>query len=110
VNVTGGQTSVVVPAGKSYCVKIRFSAMMRCTQSGAADECFIRAVAGAFVADPAINGITFSREDTTYSVRSFEWVKELGAGTHIVRMQAAVQNIATSFDIQAWTFDVETSQ
>jgi hypothetical protein len=109
VNVPGGQIPVVVPAGKTYCVKIRFSAQMRCTDSAAGDECFIRALAGANMADPAINGITFSAEDATYSVRSFQWIKELGAGTHNVRVQAAVQNAATSFSIQAWTLDVETS-
>ena len=63
------------------------------------------------VFDPPLNGITFARDQgIATGTRSFQWVKRLSAGTHVVRVQAGVQNAATSFEIQAWTLDVESSK
>jgi hypothetical protein len=111
VNVTGTQTAVVVPAGQTYCVKIRFSAVMQCSATASVDRCVIRVLAGASLADPALDVVVFAGEDGgNYGVRSFQWVKELGPGRHVVRAQAKVQNAVTMFNIRTWTLDVETTE
>jgi hypothetical protein len=108
VNVPGAAATVTVPAGKSYCVKVRFSVQMRCFGSAGNDECFIRVVSGGGVVfDPSIE-VSFSTTQSV-GVRSFEWVKELGPGSHAVRVQAVVQDAATQFDLQMWTLNVEVT-
>ena len=40
------------------------------------------------------------------SAHAYEWVKRVGEGPHIVRIERRVGNAATSFWWDDWTFDV----
>ena len=111
-SVPGAAVSITIPAGESQCVKVRFSVQMRCVESAEADLCGIRVIVPFLTTFyPNINGVTFASEQgNAMSVRSFDWVARLDAGSHIVRLQAGVQNAATSFELHAWTMNVEIAK
>ena len=48
-------------------------------------------------------------EDGTASAHAYEWIKRVGDGPHIVRIERRVGNAATSFWADDWTFDVSLS-
>jgi hypothetical protein len=112
VNLPGAVATVDIPAGEIRCVKVRFSASVSCSQTAQSDVCVVRAgEIGGSVFDPAVNGIDFADEQgDALRTHSFEWVKQLSAGSHTIRVQAAVQNAATKFTIGAWTMDVEQTK
>jgi hypothetical protein len=111
VNLPGAVPTINVPAGETQCVKVRFSAMVSCSQTGDADICSILVVEPGVVAfDPPFNGVNFIVENNNYEARSFEWVKELGAGSHTIRVLAGVQKPATVFQIPIWTLDIEQTK
>ena len=112
VAVPGAAITINVPAGEQRCVKLRFSALARCPNTGVVnDECFIRMVdVGSNLAAPPVNGLSYAAEEGRFLVRSYEWIKILDAGSHILRPEAAVQNAATNFDIATWTFSVDVSE
>jgi hypothetical protein len=92
-------------------VKVRFSSVASCTDTAAFDLCAIRvAIPNAEIFDPPVNGVDFVAPGAAPAARSFEWVKRLGAGKHTIRVQAAVQNAATTFAVGTWTLDVEVAE
>jgi hypothetical protein len=111
-NLPGAAVAVTVPPGETQCVKVRFSAEVRCMPSASADLCAVRVlVPDLTLFLPGVNGVTFASEQgSATGTRSFQWVQRLFPGTHVVRVQAGVQNAATNFEIQAWTLDVESTK
>lgn len=109
VNVPGGVVTVDIPAGRTRCVKVHFSASMSCSTTGSIDLCDFRAgEIGGSAFDPPLNGIDFADgQGDTFQTHSFEWVKELGAGSHKIRVQAGVGSAPTTLTIRAWTLEVE---
>ena len=107
-NVTGAAVAITVPAGTTRCVKVRFSGIMRCSETVNFDVCAILVVIPNLVTfDPAFLGIDYHDEDSNYAANSYEFVKRLDPGSYTIRVRAGVQNAATKFDITAWTMDVE---
>ena len=107
VPLPGANTQIVVPDGQSRCVKVLLTTETACRKTGAADCCYVRALADGVPMDP--NGAGFQAmdsEDGTASAHAFEWVKRLGEGAHIIRIEQRVGNAATTFYKDDWTFDV----
>ena len=107
VPLPGANTQIVVPDGQSRCVKVLLTAETACRKTDARDFCYVRALADGVPMDP--NGAGFQAidsEDGTASAHAFEWVKRLGEGAHIIRIEQRVGNAATTFYKDDWTFDV----
>lgn len=107
VPLPGANTQIVVPDGQSRCVKVLLTAETACRKTGAADFCYVRALADGVPMDP--NGAGFQAmdsEDGTASAHAFEWIERLGEGPHIIRIEQRVGNAATTFYKDDWTFDV----
>jgi hypothetical protein len=107
VPLPGAATQVVVPDGQSRCIKVLLTAETVCEQTNAADFCYVRALVDGVPMDP--NGAGFQAidsEDGTASAHGYEWIKRVGEGPHIVRIERRVGNAATAFWADDWTFDV----
>jgi hypothetical protein len=102
----GAVTQFAVPDGQSRCVKVLLTAETACQSELAADFCYVRALIDGIPMDP--NGAGFQAldsEDGTASAHAYEWVKRVGEGQHIVRIERRVGNNATTFWTDEWTFD-----
>ena len=112
VNVPGAAISVTVPDGETRCVKARLSVIGKCADTAAFDLCAVRmAEVGVTLLDPPVNGVDMvTPSNGGHGAFTFQWIKRLEAGTHAIRPQVAVQNAMTTFSIQTWTFEVETSE
>ena len=112
VNLPGAAVNVTVPDGETRCVKVRLSVIGKCTDTGAVDLCAVRmSQVGVTLLDPPVNGVDMvTPANGGHGAFTFQWVKRFAAGTHTVRPQVAVQNAMTTFSIQTWTFEVETSE
>ena len=107
VPLPGANTQIVVPDGQSRCVKVLLTAETACRKTNARDFCYVRALADGVPMGP--NGAGFQAmdsEDGTASAHAFEWVKRLGEGAHVIRIEQRVGNAATTFYKDDWTFDV----
>jgi hypothetical protein len=105
--LAGAATQIVVPDGQSRCVKVLLTAETACQGPLAADTCYVRALIDGAPMDP--DGANFQEmdsEDGTASAHAYEWVKRVGDGNHIVRIERRVGNGATTFWTDDWTFDV----
>ena len=105
--LAGAATQIVVPDGQSRCVKVLLTAETACQGPLAADTCYVRALIDGAPMDP--DGANFQEmdsEDGTASAHAYEWVKRVGDGNHIVRIERRVGNAATTFWTDDWTFDV----
>jgi len=105
----GAATQVVVPDNQSRCVKVLFTAETACQGELASDFCYIRALVDGVPMDP--NGAGFEAmdsEDGTASAHAYEWVKRVGEGPHIVRIERRVGNGATTFWGDEVTFATST--
>ena len=107
VPLPGAATQVVVPDGQSRCIKVLLTAETACEETNAPDFCYVRALVDGVPMDP--NGAGFQAidsEDGTASAHAYEWIKRVGEGPHIVRIERRVGNAATAFWADDWTFDV----
>jgi hypothetical protein len=103
----GAVTQFSVPDNQSRCVKVLLTAETACQSDLPADFCYVRALIDGVPMDP--NGANFQAmdsEDGTASAHAYEWVKRVGEGAHIVRIERRVGNAATTFWTDDWTFDV----
>ena len=108
--LAGAVTQIVVPDGQSRCVKVLLTAETACQSDLPDDFCYVRALIDGVPMDP--NGANFQAldsEDGTASAHAYEWVKRVGDGPHIVRIERRVGNAATAFWADDWTFDVSLS-
>ena len=103
----GANAQIVVPDGQSRCVKVLLTAETACEETNAADFCYVRALVDGVPMDPdGANFQAMDSEDGTASAHAYEWVKRVGEGPHIVRIERRVGNAATSSWWDDWTFDV----
>ena len=105
VFITGAGVNVNIPAGVTRCIRVRFSAVANCLLA-----CFLRAVAGTNELNPAwvSNPLRFSQDATNSgAAHSFEWVKRLGPGQHLVRISFQTGNTIEDANIGPWTNTVE---
>ena len=104
VNVPGAGVTVNVPAGQTRCVRVRFSAVASCSGAGG---CYIQVhdSLSPFHFGP---NASFATGQPASAARSYEWVGRLDAGSHPIRIQAAV-NTGVTFDIIQWILAVDTA-
>ena len=107
VPLNGAATQVVVPDGQSRCIKVVLTAETACEETGVPDFCYVRALVDGAPMDPNGAGFqTIDSESGTASARAYEWIKRVGEGPHIVRIERRVGNAATASWYDDWTFDV----
>jgi hypothetical protein len=104
LTLPGASVSVTVPVGVTRCVKVLFTA-----EAAATSFCYVRVID---------NGVPFSPDggsfqalvsrDSSANGHAFEWVRRIGAGSHIISLQRRVDS--GSCGIDDWTFDVEVHQ
>ena len=102
-------TQIAVPDGQSRCVKVLLTAETACQGAPVNDFCYVRALIDGVPMDP--NGAGYQAmdsEDGTASAHAYEWVKRVGDGPHIVRIERRVGNAATTFWGDEVTFDTST--
>ncbi len=102
-NIPGARVVFQVPSGADYCVKVRFSAVVRCdTTSG--QNCFVRPTMTNSFFDPASAAYTSGPD---WAAHSFEWaIRATQVGQKIIQMQAQ-SNGAVGFDFSSWTLTVD---
>jgi hypothetical protein len=106
-DIYGTTMNLVIPAGASQCVKVRFSAPATCSE----EKCFVRAIATNTTLDPGQVPFTMnSGAAQTAGTYSFEWVKRLNPGTYQLRMQGAVQVSGDIFTMGVRTIHVEIAK
>ncbi len=102
VPLKGAAVSFSVPAGRTVCVRVRFSAIANCPLS-----CFLRAFVDNTQMNPAAfsNPMRFSTDNTNGgTAHSFEWVLRVGPGRHTARLTIGRGNTIDSANIGPWTF------
>jgi len=104
--------SVQLSAGTLGCVKVVFTAEAACLGSAAGGNiCFIQALLDDVPMQPQGGGrqafISQVSQDVTASAHAYEWVRRVGEGNHVVRIQQRVGDTNTVFEIDDWTFDVQ---
>lgn len=107
----GAATQFVVPDNQTRCVKVLLTAETACQNGAPTDFCYVRALVDGVPMDP--NGAGFEAMDSaddTASAHAYEWVKRVGDGPHVVRIERRVGNAATTFWTDDWTFDVSLFQ
>jgi hypothetical protein len=107
VPLPGANVQINVPDGQSRCVKVLLTAETACEVTAAPDFCYVTALVDGVPMNPA--GAPFQAmdsEDGSASAHAYEWIKRVGEGPHIVRIERNVLNNATSFWWDDWTFDV----
>ena len=107
VPLPGANVQITVPDGQTRCIKVLLTAETACEVTAAPDFCYVQALVDGAPMNP--NGTGFQAmdsEDGSASAHAYEWVKRVGEGTHIVRIERRVLNNATSFWWDDWTFDV----
>ena len=112
VDVPNAIQGFTVPAGVTRCVKVVFTGEAACRGPAAVtDFCFIRALLDGVEMLPQGGGFqVFLSEDPTANAHAYEWVRRVGGGNHIVRIQRRVGNAGTFFDLDDWTFDLQIYQ
>lgn len=108
VNFKGAQAAFTVPAGRTNCVRVRFSAVANCPLS-----CFIRAIVDTTEMKPAwfSNALRFSTDKTNGgTAHSFEWAARVGAGNHTVRLTMQTGNTLEDANIGPWIFAVDIQE
>ena len=107
VPLPGANVQITVPAGQTRCVKVLLTAETACEITAASDFCYVRALLDGVPMDPDGAGFqAMNSEDGTAESGAYEWIKRVGPGTHIVRIERRVLNNATRFWWDDWTFDV----
>ena len=101
--------SVQLSAGTLGCVKVVFTAEAACLGSAAGGNiCFIQALLDDVPMQPQGGGRqAFISQDVTASAHAYEWVRRVGEGNHVVRIQQRVGDTNTVFEIDDWTFDIQ---
>ena len=104
--------SVQLSAGTLGCVKVVFTAEAACLGSAAGGNiCFIQALLDDVPMQPQGGGrqafISQVSQDVTASAHAYEWVRRVGEGNHVVRIQQRVGDTNTVFEIDDWTFDIQ---
>jgi hypothetical protein len=102
VRVPGAAQNVTVPSGDTRCIKVTFSGGMSCQGNGDNANCFIRARADTTNLSPG----QISGNDMR---NVYQWVGELGAGTHPVQIQIwrTSINAGALARVDDWVMDVE---
>jgi hypothetical protein len=107
VPLPGANVQIVVPEGQTRCVKVLLTAETACEITAADDFCYVQALLDGAPMDPDGGGFqAMGSEDGTAESGAYEWIKRVGAGTHIVRIERSVLDSATRFWWDDWTFDV----
>ena len=104
----GAVTTVNVPDGASRCIKVLFTAETACGLTGGPDLCYVQATIDGAPMDP--DGQAFQAiqsEDGSAEGNAYEWIERVGEGQHVIAIERRVQNAATPFYTDDWTFDVE---
>lgn len=105
--VPGAATQIVVPEGQSRCVKVLLTAETACEVTGGDDFCHVQALLDGAPMNPNGTGFqTLQSEDGTAEAGAYEWIKRVGEGAHVIRLERRVDNALTSFWWDDWTFDV----
>jgi len=101
--------SVQLSAGTLGCVKVVFTAEAACLGSAAGGNiCFIQALLDDVPMQPQGGGRqAFISQDVTASAHAYEWVRRVGEGNHVVRIQQRVGDVNTAFEFDDWTFDIQ---
>ena len=112
VLVPGATAGFTVPAGRTQCVKVLFTAKAACRgPTTVADFCYIRATINGVEMLPQGAGFrTFVSEDPTENAHAYQWVRRVGPGNQVVRIERRVGNAATTFLLDDWSFDVQLYQ
>jgi hypothetical protein len=108
VNITGASANVIVPAGQTRCVRVRFSAVANCPNS-----CFLRAFANSNELNPSwvVNPLRFSNDlMNSGTAHSFEWAERLGPGTYLVRISFQTGNTISAANIGPYATTVEVME
>ena len=85
-----------------------FTAETACGPSAGPDLCFVQATIDGVPMDP--DGLAFQAiqsEDGSAEGNAYEWIERVGEGQHVIAIERRVQNAATPFYTDDWTFDVE---
>ena len=99
VNIPGARAVVNVPAGKTQCYRIRFSAAINCV--GTSVSCFVRPIV---VGGVAFAGAAYTSSDQ-FGTHTFEWFNRVIEGSYEIQMQASTNG--TSVTIATWNLSVE---
>jgi hypothetical protein len=112
VLVPGAVAGFTVPAGRTQCVKVLFTAKAACRgRTTIGDFCYIRATINGVEMLPQGAGFrTFLSEDVTENAHAYQWVRRVGPGNQVVRLERRVGNVNTFFLLDDWTFDVQLYQ
>jgi len=112
VLLPGAVIGINVPAGQTRCIKVLFTGEAACRGPAAVtDYCLVRALDNGVELNPQGGGAqVFLSEDATENGHAYEWVRRIGAGNHNILIQRRVNNAATGFLLDDWTFDVEVHQ
>jgi hypothetical protein len=113
VPVAGATTAVTIPAGSpSRCIKVRFSVLAKCDLVGitnGVDGCFFRATrnGGELNSKTGTSSFAAGAFPVFAAAYSFEWIANVGPGTHTIAIQQRVHDTNTILTILNWTLDVE---
>ncbi len=114
-DLTGGSTTVTVPAGQKALLLIRFSAATACYggAGGGYDSCYVQALVNGSAVAPgevAFDNNNTNTESTQLEANSMEWARTVGAGTYTVQIQVRTDEspcCLVTFDLNPWTLTVE---
>ncbi len=113
VPIAGATTAVTIPAGSPpRCIKVRFSVVAKCDLVGITnnvDGCFVRATrnGGELNSKTATSSFAAGAFPVFAAAYSFEWIANVGPGTHTIAIQERVHDDNTILTILNWTLDVE---
>jgi hypothetical protein len=110
IRIRGAVLTVTVPSGQRRCVKVRFTAGAICRAASGNQACFIRAVAEHEQMHPEAGfDQGFTGPPFTPVGISYQWVRELGAGSHLIQIQVRTDNVPEVIivGVNDWTMDVE---
>jgi hypothetical protein len=103
VDVPNGSFTVQVPPGKQLCVTVTFSASSSCPLG-----CLMRVLAAETGMHPLAD-VTLANGNSD-EVHSFQWVKRLAAGTHIIKAQIRTANNTQNATIGPYTTSLDVAE
>jgi hypothetical protein len=116
VNVPGASRRITVASGQRALILARFSAESECSGGPPGSWCSVRIMIGNAEGKPAA-GLDFAFDsvgvgptDDSRESHSMDRSRVLGAGTWTIRVQYAVNNTATNFQVDDWSLTVERSR
>lgn len=104
VDVPNSAFVVNVPAGKTQCVILTFSASARCPHA-----CFVRAIGTTIGLDPDAPSNRFAQGEV-HGAHTFQWAKRVSPGTETIRIQITRGNTLDDADIGPYTTRLEVRE